>query len=81
MTLIIDQVELNQLPVVSDPDILSGEPVFRGTRVPVAALLENLEAGLTVDEFLDTFPSVSRQQAIRVLEFSKSTLQRLGAPT
>jgi uncharacterized protein (DUF433 family) len=70
--------ELARLPITSDPEIMSGTTVFRGTRVPVAALLDNLAAGLTLDEFLDNFPTVTRQQAVRVLEFSKDTLSRLG---
>ena len=70
--------ELARLPITSDPDTLSGETVFRGTRVPVAALLDNIEAGLTLDEFLDNFPTVTREQAIQVLEFAKETLSRLG---
>lgn len=78
MILIIEEKELEQLPVTIDPEIVSGAPVFRGTRVPVEALLSNLEAGLTLDEFLDNFPSVTREQALQVLEFSKSTLKRLG---
>ena len=67
-----------RLFITSDPEILSGEPVFRGTRVPVAALLDNLAAGLTLDEFLDNFPTVTREQAIQVLEFSKETITRLS---
>ena len=78
MTLVIDSHELDQLPISVDRDIMSGAPVFRGTRVPVVALLENLEAGVTLDEFLDNFPTVSREQAVRVLEFSKQTLLRLS---
>ncbi|HEU4596724.1 MAG TPA: DUF433 domain-containing protein [Pyrinomonadaceae bacterium] len=70
--------QLAQLPITSDPEILSGATVFRGTRVPVAALLDNLAAGLTLDEFLDNFPTVTREQAVQVLEFSKTTLTRLG---
>lgn len=66
------------LPVVSDPEIMSGALVFRGTRVPVTALFDNLAAGLTLDEFLDNFPTVSREQALQVLEFSKDTLVRSG---
>jgi uncharacterized protein (DUF433 family) len=62
------------LPITIDPDILSGAPVFRGTRVPVDALLGNLEAGLTLDEFLENFPTVTREQAVSVLEFSRATL-------
>ena len=74
MTLVIGNEELDQLPVSVDREVMSGAPVFRGTRVPVAALLENLEAGVTLDEFLDNFPTVSREQAVAVLEFSKQTL-------
>ena len=58
------------LPVSSDPEILGGTTVFVGTRVPVAALIDNLAAGLTLDEFLDNFPTVTREQALQVLEFS-----------
>jgi uncharacterized protein (DUF433 family) len=72
--------QLAHLPITSDPEILSGATVFRGTRVPVAALLDNLAAGLTLDEFLDNFPTVRREQALQVLEFSKDTLSRLGQP-
>jgi uncharacterized protein (DUF433 family) len=78
MTLQIEESEIDRLPITVDPEVLSGAPVFQGTRVPVSALLENLEAGLSLDEFLDNFPTVSREQAIRVLEFSRVTLLRLG---
>ncbi len=78
MTLVIDEKELNRLPITIDPDIMSGAPVFRGTRVPVEALISNLEAGLSLDEFLQNFPSVKREQALEVLEFLKATLQKLG---
>ena len=78
MTLVIDEQELRRLPVSIDPEVLSGTPVFTGTRVPVDALISNLEAGLTVDAFLDNFPSVSREQTLEVLEFSKATLLKLG---
>jgi uncharacterized protein (DUF433 family) len=52
----------------SDPDILNGTPVFRGTRVPVRILFQFLAAGDSLDEFLDAYPSVSRGQAITALE-------------
>ena len=52
----------------SDPEIVSGTPVFVGTRVPAQALLDYLEGGETLEEFLDDFPSVSREQAIAFLE-------------
>ena len=54
--------------VVIDPEILSGTPVFAGTRVPVRALLDYLEGGETMDDFLEQFPTVSRKQAIAFLE-------------
>lgn len=56
-------------PVVhSHPEIVSGEPVFIGTRVPARNLLDWLEGGHTLDEFLDNFPSVTREQTIAFLE-------------
>ena len=78
MNLVIDDKEFKFLPITIDPEIVSGTPVFKGTRVPVEALLTNLEAGLSLDEFLENFPTVTRQQAIQVLEFSKSTLLKLA---
>ncbi len=78
MTLVIGENELKRLPITIDPDIVSGTPVFRGTRVPVEALINNLEAGLTLDAFLEDFPTVTREQALQVLEFSKATLLKLG---
>ena len=78
MSLVIEEKEIDQLPITIDPEIVSGAPVFRGTRVPVDALLSNLEAGLTLDEFLDNFPTVTREQAVQVLGFSRTTLQRLA---
>jgi uncharacterized protein (DUF433 family) len=55
-------------------DILGGTPVFAGTRVPVQTLFDYLEGGETVDEFLDDFPAVSREHAVKVLEKMKETL-------
>ncbi len=60
--------------IVKDPDILGGTPVFRGTRVPFQALLDYLEGGQTLSEFLDDFPTVTRQAAISALELAKSLL-------
>jgi uncharacterized protein (DUF433 family) len=77
MPLVIDQQDLDRLPITIDPQIVSGTPVFQGTRVPVEALIDNLEAGLSLDEFLNNFPTVTREQALQVLEFSKSTLLKL----
>jgi uncharacterized protein (DUF433 family) len=62
-------------PVIhSDPDILGGTPVFRGTRVPFQALLDYLEGGHTLDEFLDDFPTVSRALAVQALEQARDRL-------
>ncbi len=60
--------------VVRDDDILDGMPVFVGTRVPVQILLDYLEAGQPLDEFLDDFPTVRRQQATQLLEILKQAL-------
>ena len=57
--------------VQRDPEVLGGTPVFAGTRVPVKALLDYLEAGHPLSEFLEDFPSVSRAQAIGALELAK----------
>jgi uncharacterized protein (DUF433 family) len=64
----------NESVIVRDPEILSGEPVFRGTRVPFQALLDYLEGGETIDEFLIDFPGVSRDSAIAALEEAKAVL-------
>lgn len=60
--------------VHSDPDILGGTPVFVGTRVPVRTLLDYLEAGDPLDEFLEDFPSVAREQAVAALRLAKQML-------
>ncbi len=58
----------------SDPEIMGGTPVFQGTRVPVQTLLDYLEGGETLDEFLEGFPGVSREQAIAFLEIAKEAV-------
>jgi uncharacterized protein (DUF433 family) len=55
----------------SNPEVLSGTPVFTGTRVPVRSLFDHLEAGETIDDFLEGFPSVRRDQVIALLEISQ----------
>jgi uncharacterized protein (DUF433 family) len=65
--------------IVQDPEILSGEPVFRGTRVPFQTLLDYLEGGETLDEFLEQFPGVTRSSAIAALEEARAlVLARFG---
>jgi len=63
-----------QNPIHSDPETMGGTPVFIGTRVPFETLLQYLEAGDTLDEFLDQFPTVSREKAIAALECAKESL-------
>jgi uncharacterized protein (DUF433 family) len=58
----------------SDPEILGGTPVFTGTRVPIQTLLDYLEGGDTLDGFLDSFPSVRREQAVALLEMAAEAL-------
>ena len=60
--------------ITTDPDILSGQPVFAGTRVPVETLFDHLEAGIPLDEFLDDFPTVTRGQAIALLDMATKLL-------
>ena len=57
-----------------DPERMSGAPCFTGTRVPIAHLFEYLESGETIDDFLDQFPTVTREQALGALELSKESL-------
>lgn len=57
--------------ICRDPDVMGGTPVFRGTRVPFQALLDYLEGGQTLNDFLDDFPSVTREAAVHALEHAK----------
>ncbi len=65
---------MESLHVVTDPEILGGTPVFRGTRVPIRVLFEHLEAGESLEVFLEDFPSVTRDLAIQVLEDARVAL-------
>lgn len=60
--------------ITVDSDTLGGQPVFTGTRVPVESLFDHLEAGVPLDEFLDDFPTVTKEQAIAVLELANRLL-------
>lgn len=60
--------------ITIDNDILGGQPVFKGTRVPVESLFDHLEAGVSLDEFLDDFPTVSKEQAITLLDVANKLL-------
>jgi uncharacterized protein (DUF433 family) len=78
MTLTIKEESIDNLPITIDPEIIGGTPVFEGTRVPVDALLGNLAAGVSLDEFLENFPTVTCEQAVAVLAFSNETLTKIG---
>ncbi len=60
--------------ITVDKDILGGQPVFKGTRVPVETLFDHLEAGVSLTEFLEDFPTVSKQQAIDLLNMANKLL-------
>ena len=62
--------------VVSDPSILGGQPVFRGTRLPVGALFDYLADGLTLDYFLESFPSITREEATAVLRYGQERIEQ-----
>ena len=64
---------INQI-ITIDQEILNGQPVFSGTRVPIESLFDHLEAGVSIDEFLDDFPTVSKEQAIALLEAASKLL-------
>ena len=65
--------------VTSDPEVLGGRGVFRGTRVPVEVLFENLADGMSIDEILDQYESLDRDDVVRVLELASATLAHLRA--
>lgn len=69
-----------QAVIHSDPDILGGTPVFVGTRVPFRNLIDYLERGHSLDEFLDEFPSVTREQAVAALEAAHEALSASARP-
>lgn len=68
-----------QKVIHSDPEIMSGTPVFVGTRVPVYNLFDYLEAGDSLEKFLASFPSVSREQAIAALELAKEAVVEVAS--
>ena len=64
-----------------DPEILGGTPVFAGTRVPFRNLIDSLERNHGIDEFLDSFPTVSREQVVAALEAAHDAVSALAAPS
>ena len=65
---------MSQPLITISPDIMGGTPVFAGTRVPVEFMFQHIEAGDSLDDFLDGYPSVTREHAIAVLEAAKANL-------
>jgi len=65
---------MNTSSINIDPEILGGTPIFAGTRVPVESLFDHLENGVSLDEFLEDFPTVDRRQAVEVLELAEEIL-------
>jgi uncharacterized protein (DUF433 family) len=63
-----------KLPITIDPEIMSGKPVFAGTRVPVETLIGYILDGNTLDEFLADFPTVTREDAVSILEYANHSL-------
>ena len=70
----VEQKTVLESVVWVDPDRMSGEPCFKGTRVPVQALIDHIEGNSTLDDFLDGFPSVTRKQAVQFIELAKDNL-------
>lgn len=79
MSLVIEQEAVDRLPINIDPEIMSGTPVFQGTRVPIQALIDNLADGVSLDEFLDNFPTVAREQALAIIRFPLETIKILDS--
>jgi uncharacterized protein (DUF433 family) len=65
---------MTELAIVSDPDVMSGTPCFRGTRVPFKNLIDYLEGGYSLGDFLRQFPTVTRELAVQGLEEAKESL-------
>jgi len=75
MNVAIHEEAVANLPINIDPEIMSGTPVFEGTRVPIDALINNLADGVSLDEFLENFPTVSREQALAIIRFPLEVLE------
>ena len=76
MSAIAEIKKLQDLPVTWHPEIVSGAPVFENTRVPVATLFDYLADNYTLDEFIESFPSVTREAALKVLLYGEEQIRR-----
>jgi uncharacterized protein (DUF433 family) len=70
----VEEATVPNSVIIKDPEVLGGTPVFANTRVPFDALLDYVEGGKTLDEFLDDFPTVTREAAIAALEQAKAVM-------
>ena len=75
-----DDRRMKRKIIVSDPEVMGGTPCFAGTRVPVRSLIDYIEGGDTLDEFLEQFPTVSRKQAVTYLEEYAAILEKSLQP-
>lgn len=78
MNLVLGTEDAKLLPIAIDREIMSGVPVFKGTRVPIDALWNNLAAGISLDAFLENFPTVRRDDALRLIEFANRSMLALA---
>jgi uncharacterized protein (DUF433 family) len=70
---------MSKAVITSSPDVMGGTPVFAGTRIPVATLFDYLEEGESIDDFLEGYPGVTREQVVAVLEEAKANLRPRAA--
>ena len=77
MNVALEERVVASLPINIDPEIMSGTPVFEGTRVPIDALVNNLADGVSLDEFLENFPTATREQALAIIRFPLETVKVL----
>ena len=78
MKVVFGSEDMKGLPISVDPEVMSGVPVFRGTRVPIDALWNNLASGMSLDEFLENFPGVRREDAVELIRFADRSLKALA---
>ena len=78
MKVVFGSEDMKGLPISVDPEVMSGVPVFRGTRVPIDALWNNLASGMSLDEFLENFPGVRREDALELIRFADRSLKALA---
>lgn len=76
---LVSDSKLPKSPVISDPDILGGTPVFAGTRVPIRVVFENLADGVALDDILDAYPTLSRDDVVEVIRQADRLVERAAS--